>query len=353
MLSLTGSYAPLGEANRNAIQLEVDRINESGGVNGMPLELVVEDDGTDESKAVAAAQKLILQDGVIGIVGASGTGQSMAIRQVGEESGVPMISLAGGSVITDDFSPFQFQTPWPNRIVVAALMEHFSSEGIERVALVSDAGGFGKDGRAVVLEQAPQYDVEIVVDTTFNPGDTDMTGQVEAVRRSNADAVLVYNAGKEGSLFVKAMRTAGVDIPLYGSHGLAREEFIEGAGYAAEGFTLVAGRSYVGAWDPGSDQAELVDAFNAAYAGRYGIAPNSFAGYGWDGIRLMVEAVSQASVARGGGVPSSPEVLTALEGITGFAGYGGVFSFSATDHNGLSADDLTLISVRDGVFVAR
>ena len=88
IVSLTGTYAALGAAERNALLLEQNRINAAGGLGGRPLEIIIEDDGTDEAKAVVAAQKLIYANQVVAIIGGSGTGATMAIRQLVEEAGV-------------------------------------------------------------------------------------------------------------------------------------------------------------------------------------------------------------------------------------------------------------------------
>ncbi len=118
VLSLTGTYAGLGMPEKNAIELEVARVNDAGGIDGHPVEVIYEDDATDPAKAVAAAARLIDQENVLAIIGATGTGQTMAIRSEIARAGVPQVSMAGGSVVTDDFDPLVFQTPWPNRIVV-------------------------------------------------------------------------------------------------------------------------------------------------------------------------------------------------------------------------------------------
>lgn len=62
VLPITGIAAPVGEAERNAISLAAKEINASGGVGGRPLQLIVEDDGTDATKSVTATQKLITVD---------------------------------------------------------------------------------------------------------------------------------------------------------------------------------------------------------------------------------------------------------------------------------------------------
>ena len=96
IVSLTGSYAGLGEPEKKTIEMEVAKINDAGGINGRKVEVIFEDDGTDNTKAVAAVTKLISQDKVVAIIGSTGTGQSMAIRNEIDRAGIPQVSMAGG-----------------------------------------------------------------------------------------------------------------------------------------------------------------------------------------------------------------------------------------------------------------
>ena len=348
IVSLTGTYAALGEAEKNALILEQDRINDAGGIDGRPLEIIIEDDGTDEAKAVAAAQKLINADEVIAIIGGSGTGSTMAIRQAVEEAGIPQISMAGGSVVTETFSPNVYQTPWHNRLILGVLFAHLKAEGLDHIALVTDAGSYGKDGRAMAVELAPGHDIDIEVDVTFNPGDTDMTGQVaQVLRNSEVEAVVGWNAGKEAPLFIKAAKLAGVQVPMFGGSGQARSEFIEGAGTDAEGYTIVTGRSFVLAWEQGSEGLTVNEDFANRYAERWGATPDIFAGHAFDAVALLADGLGRAGQDADG-----EALIAALDETSGVVGYAGTFDFSPTDHNGLSEDDVTLITVRGGEFVA-
>ncbi|MDO9108318.1 MAG: ABC transporter substrate-binding protein, partial [Coriobacteriia bacterium] len=100
VLSETGTYAGLGAPERNTLEMEVAKINEAGGVNGHPIEIVFEDDATDPDTAVAATTRLIDKEGVIAIIGATGTGATMAMRQEIDRAGIPQLSPAGGTAVT-------------------------------------------------------------------------------------------------------------------------------------------------------------------------------------------------------------------------------------------------------------
>lgn len=347
VLSLTGTYAALGSAEKQAIELEVKRINDAGGINGRPLEVLIEDDATDEAKAVAAATKLIEQEGVIAILGASGTGQTMAMRGDLQRAGIPQISMAGGTVVTGQFDPLVFQTPWSNTIVVPFVLSAMNADGHKKIAVLSDTGGYGKDGLAVIKEQAPKAGLTIVAEETFNPGDTDVTAQLTKIKGSEADAILLWTAGKEAAIAVKNAADLGMELPMYGGSGQARTEFIEGAGEAAEGFVFGTGKSLIPAnWGEGTEQFKVVSDFATRYEEAYGQAPDIFAGHAFDAVIILADAL-----ARAGENPSAAQLREAIEQTEGVIGFGGSFTFSATDHNGLTADDLALYRIEGGEWV--
>lgn len=346
VVSLTGTYAGLGEPEKNVLEMEVKRINDAGGINGAPIELIIEDDATDEAKAVAAAAKLIEQDGVVAIIGATGTGQTMAIRGDVDRAGIPQVSMAGGTVITSEFDPLVFQTPWSNTIVVPFTLKALTDAGVTKIGVITDSGGFGKDGKAVLEAEAKKAGIEIVANETFNPGDADMTAQVTKIKGSGAQAMVMWSAGKEASTVVKNAKDLGLTIPIYGSHGNARKEFIDGSAGAAENVQLAAGKILVPeAYGEGSEGFKVATDFIERYKAEFGAEPSTFAGHAYDAINLIAEAAGRVD----GDV--TPEALRdELEKTQGFVGIGGTFSFSATDHNGLTADDLTLYVIKDNAF---
>jgi len=347
ILSLTGTYAGLGEPEKNTLEMEVERINAAGGVDGHPIEIAYEDDATDAAKAQAAAVRLIEQEDVVAIIGATGTGQSMAMRADIARAGIPQVSIAGGTVITKDFSEWVFQTPWSNSLVVPFTLNYLKVKGVTKIALITDTGGFGADGLAVLQEEAPKAGLSVVESQTFNPGDTDMTGQLTKIKASDAQAVVLWNAGKEAAIVAKNMQQLNMGLPLYGGHGNARSEFIEGAGSAAEGFHFAAGKVLIpSSYGEGTEGYSVATDFIDRYTERYGKGPDTFAGHAYDALHLIVEALDRLDE---GFAPA--DLRAEIEATNGFVGIGGVFTFSPTDHNGLSEADLVMYDVKNGEWV--
>jgi branched-chain amino acid transport system substrate-binding protein len=142
------------------------------------------------------------------------------------------------------------------------------------------------------------------------------------------------------------MKDLAIDIPLVGSHGIARQEFIDGAGDAAEGVMFAAGKILVPeAYGTDSEEYDVATAFISRYEEAYDEAPSTFAGHAYDALYLIVEAAEKVD-----GELTSAALRDQLEMTAGFVGIGGTFDMSAEDHNGLSADDLTMYTITDGAW---
>jgi branched-chain amino acid transport system substrate-binding protein len=347
VLSMSGAQAGLGGPERDTITLEVARINAEGGINGHPLEVIIEDDASDVNQAVAATTKLIEQDDVLAIIGSTGTGQTMAMREAITAAGIPQVSLAGSLVITKEFSPLVFQTPWSNALVVATTLEYLQSEGHTKIGLITEDTGFGKDGQALVNETAANYGLTVVSDQVFKPSDTDMTGQLTVIKGAGADVVLMWSSVAASAIVPKNMEQLGMEQPLVGSHGIARQEFIDSAGTAADGTVMFAGKVLAPeAYGEGSDGYAVATSFIERYTAEYGSAPsNTFAGHAYDGLYLVVEAMKRLDEGF-----TSAQLRDEIESTSGFVGIGGIFTFSATDHNGMTQDDLVAYIAQDGAW---
>src|SRR5438128_11734365 len=80
---LSGPIAGYGKQSRNGMLLRIDELNEqSGGIHGRKIKLLVEDNGYDPKKAALAAQKLVNQDKVFAVIGHIGTAPNMATMPI-------------------------------------------------------------------------------------------------------------------------------------------------------------------------------------------------------------------------------------------------------------------------------
>ena len=341
LFSVTGPPSFLGEPERNSAKMIVDEINAKGGVKGKKLELVVYDTQGDATKAVQAANRLIKEDKVVAIIGPSTTGESMAVIPVAEKEGIPLISCAAGSKITDPVKKWVFKTAQNDGLAVTRIFEHLNKRKISKVAILTVSDGFGSSGREQLKSHAAKYGIQIVVDDTYGPKDTDMTSQLTKLRGSQAQAVICWGTNPGPAVIAKNVKQLGIKLPLYMSHGVSSKKFIELAGDASEGIIIPSGRVIVSDVLPSSDkQKKSLMAFVKDYQNHYKAEGDHFGGHAWDAVMLL-----KGAIERGGDSPAS--LRDQLEKTSNFPGIGGIFSYSAADHAGLNKDAFVLVEIKN------
>jgi branched-chain amino acid transport system substrate-binding protein len=341
LFSVTGPPSFLGEPERNTAKMVVDEINAKGGIKGKKLELVVYDTQGDATKAVQAANRLIKEDKVSAIIGPSTTGESMAVIPVAEKEGIPLISCAAGSKITDPVKPWVFKTAQNDGLAVAKIFEHLNKQKIANVAILTVSDGFGSSGREQLKLNAAKFGINILVDETYGPKDTDMTAQLTKIRGSQAQAIICWGTNPGPAVIAKNVKQLGIKLPLYMSHGVSSKKFIELAGDAAEGIYLPSGRVIVSDVLPAKDkQKKSLMAFVKDYQKHYNAEGDHFGGHAWDAVMLL-----KGAIERGGDSPAA--IRDQLEKTKNFAGIGGIFTYSATDHAGLTKDAFVLVRIKN------
>jgi branched-chain amino acid transport system substrate-binding protein len=341
LFAVTGPASFLGEPERNSAQMVVEEINRSGGIKGRQIELITYDTGGDATKAVQLANKLIKNDHVSAIIGPSTTGDTMAVIPIVEKAHIPLISCSAGSKITEPVKKWVFKTAQNDGLAVARIYEQLKKERKTKVAILTVSDSFGASGREQLKAQAPRYGIQIVADDTYGPKDTDMTAQLTKVRGSQAQAVICWGTNPGPAVIARNAKQLGLSIPLYMSHGVSSKKFIELAGSSAEGIRLPSGKVLVANLLPNGDrQKPALLSFIKDYQRHYHVEGDHFAGHAWDAVMLL-----KGAIERGGDNPAA--IRNQLEATRGFAGIGGVFNYSPSDHAGLTKDAFVLVQVKN------
>ncbi|WP_420339900.1 ABC transporter substrate-binding protein [Roseibium sp.] len=344
-LSASGPAAFLGDPEAKTLYMLVDDLNAKGGINGEKIELVIYDDGGDPNKARTFATRLVEDDEVVAIIGGSTTGTTMSILSVAEDEGVPFISLAGAIQIIDPVREYVFKTPHTDRMACEKIFTDMQKNGITKIGMISGTGGFGASMEAQCVDVAGNYGVEILVQETYSRQDADMTPQLTKIKSTDGvEAVLNPGFGQGPAIVTRNYAQLGIDLPLYQSHGVASDGFIELAGKeAAEGVRLPGTALLISdIMEEGDPQKEVVIAYKTAYEEEYGEAVSTFGGYAHDAFRLMTDAMARA----GSSDPSA--IRDALEATSGMVGTTGTYTFSPDDHLGLDLSAFRMLEIRDG-----
>lgn len=343
VLDITGAGASLGVPERDTLLLLSKQLTAAGGIDGRPVELIIEDNASTEDGAARAVTKLISEDQVDIVIGASRTGPSLAMRPIAESTPIPMISLAANVAIVEG-SDWVFKTAQNDSTVIENIVADASAKGYKTISLVRDASGFGEGVRELFEEIGAPSGITVVAEERFAPDATDFTAQMVNIRNADADAVVIWGIPPAAGLAQKAYVQLAVGKPVYQSHGIGNQVFLDSAAEAADGLVAPLGRLVVADQLPADDpQKQVITEFIDAFEAEYGARPSTFAGHAYDAWQLAVDALRTA-----GTDPTA--IRDRLQSVDGFVGISGIFSMSPDDHAGLDAEDLVLVTVQNQQF---
>lgn len=347
IVSATGPGAALGEQERNVLQMMQDVINSGGGVLGRPVEIVIEDDKSDPKEAVTAANRLIDQKKAVALIASTISSSTLAVKEITATKGLPQMAMAAANDITDK-APMEWiwRTPHKDALAVSRALGYVADVlKVKKIAVLHDENAFGSSGNAEIAKQAPELGLEVVAAESYKTADTDLTAQLTKIRGADPEVLVVWGTNPGPALAAKNMKQLGMDIPYVGSHGIANKIFIELAGDAAEGVVFPAGRLLVPSSITDPAQKAVTDEFIAQYQAKYGSSPNTFAGYAFEAITLLVDAIERA------GSTEPAAIQAALNATSQFAGPDGFYNYSETDHDGLRAEDMIMVLIQGGTWV--
>ncbi|WP_249745449.1 ABC transporter substrate-binding protein [Mesobacillus boroniphilus] len=343
--SKTGPGSPLGEPEWNATELLEKQINDEGGINGVPVDIILADDESTPEKATEEMNRLINDEKVLAVLGSTTSGASLAMKGIAMDSEVPLISAgaAVGIVSPAEESKWVFKTPHSDAHAVERVYMYLKEEGLTNVAILADSNAFGASGVEQLEALKGDYGIKIVANESYNTDDADMKTQLTKIKSSGAEAVIVWGTNPGPAIAAKNMKELGMNIPYIGSHGIANQSFIDLAGDAAEGVIIPTGKLLFPTQIPNDDpQYKIISSFYDSYKDEYGEEPTNFGSYGYDNIMLVVEALKS-------GAKDQEAIRDYLENkVKDYVGATGIFTFSPKDHNGLKADSMVLAEVVDG-----
>lgn len=345
VLSVTGPASFLGDPEKRTLEIYVEELNKKGGVNGQKIQLVVYDDGGDANAARTFATRLVEEDKVVAMVGGTTTGATMAMIPVFEEAQIPFISLAGAIQIVEPVKKWVFKTPHTDKMACEKIFTDLKKRKLTTIALISGQDAFGKSMRDQCVAVAPKFGITIAHEESYGPRDSDMTPQLTNIRnKAGVQAVVNPGFGQGPAIVTRNYRQLGITLPLYQSHGVASKQFIDLAGPAAEGVRLPAAALLVATKLPDNDkQKPVVVSYSKTYTDRTGQPVSTFGGHAYDGLMILVEAMTRAKTNT-----DKAKIRDEIEKTKGFVGTGGIVNMSPTDHMGLDLTAFRMLEIKKG-----
>lgn len=315
LFPFTGDLSDFGPAFWNAAELAVNQINEGGGVNGQPVELLRGDTATSPQQAVTEATRLIDIEGVSAIVGPAGSGEALPVAEsVAGPAGVTVISPSATSpalTVANDNGVF-FRTTISDAAqgVVIADLALEAGYGTACVLFLNNAYGQGLNEAF-----AERFTAEGGVVTAQVPHEQEQASYASELATCTADSpdVLVAIGYPESAgVFLRELLEAGDAPALLLSDGLRSEDLFAELGW--ESFDGTIGTS------AGAAESEESTAFTTAYEEAYGpMASVPYLREVYDAVFLIAAAAQLGGANDAAAVNAGIQVVASAPGTT-FAG---------------------------------
>jgi branched-chain amino acid transport system substrate-binding protein len=346
-ISTTGPAAALGVPERNALEFVPKEIA------GVPLKLIVLDDGGDPTNATTNARRFVTESKADVIIGSSTTPPTIAISNVANEVGIPHISLAPFPV-TPQRAKWSVVLPQAVSIMGKELYAHMKAHNVKTVGFIGYSDSYGDLWLNDFKNQGVPLGLKLVDEERFARPDTSVTGQALKLAAANPDAILVAASGTAAGLPQQELRDRGYKGLIYQTHGAAAMDFIRIAGPAAEGVIMASGPVMDPEDQPDSALTKKPGlALDTAYEKKYG--PNSrsqFAGHAYDAFQVLQRVIPAALKTAKPGTPEFREAIRqAFLSEHEIAATQGVYNFTEKDRNGLDDRSRILLTVKNGKYV--
>ena len=315
---LTGPGSLFGLTGREGFTLGVEDVNAKGGINGKKLEPIIYDSQSKPTVAATLAQRLMLEDKVPLIVVASGSVDVLAIMEVTERAKIPVFVCGSSSpVITEKGFKWVWRRSFNDKVCAEIIGKYVSSKPEwKRIAILSENSDYGKPPSEMfsnIIKQSK--DKQVVAMEIFNRGDTDLSGQLMKIKKTNPEVLVSWGYHTEHALIARQQQQVGMKAQIIGNSTMIFPEYITLAGPAAEGVILVATEnSYINP-DP------RIQAFVKRFEERYHHVPGLVTIDNYDGATTITEVLKAAG-------PVPEKIQNALNTMT-FQGVAGPMKFDA------------------------
>ena len=304
ILPMTGQQASIGRQIEAAAKLYMAQHGDT--VAGKKIQLIIKDDTTIPDVTKRLAQELVVNDKVDVLAGFGITPSAFATAPIATQSKTPMVVMAAATSSITQASPYIVRTSFTLAQASVAMGDWAPQNGMKRVVtLVSDYGP-GIDAEKYFIERLLLNGGQVADSLRVPMRNPDFAPFLQKVRDIKPDALFVFVPSGAGAAVMKQFLERGMDkagIKLIGTGDVTDDDQLNGMGDGA--LNVVTSHHYAAA-HPSAVNKKFVDAFQKA---NKGMRPNFMAVGGYDGMRVIYEAL-KASKGQGGG----DALLAAMKG---------------------------------------
>ncbi len=213
--SLSGNFASFGDRYDAGMAVALQEINSTGGINGQPLQLIIQDDRSDAQSALAAVESLNKQ-GVPLIIGSYASGITGPISKVTTRQKIPLVVLGSADdTITKPGSDWVFRAKHNSTIVATAYINYLNelrkaNPNLKTIAVMHGNGAWPTSIMKAAVQQATAAGYQIVANQAYDQGTTDFRPILNKFRSANPDILLASSYADDGIAIARQIAEVGL-----------------------------------------------------------------------------------------------------------------------------------------------
>jgi branched-chain amino acid transport system substrate-binding protein len=285
-LAQSGTSALLGQDEAVGAQLAQDYFNSTGGINGRPIKLVVQDTTSDATTAVNVFNTLISQN-VVAIVGPTLSTEAFAADPVADKAGVPVIAPSNTAAGIPQIGHYVIRVSAPIALVApnavkAALAINPNIKNVAVYYAQDDA--FSKSETGTFQATVKSLNLNLTTVQTGSTKDTDFTTQITAIMGTNPDLVIVSGLSTDAPNLVKQLREVGYTGLVIGGNGLNTPKIFPVCQAQCDGMIIAQAYSYQATTD-------INKTFVQIYMSKQNANPGQFPAQAFSSVQVVVEGL--------------------------------------------------------------
>lgn len=339
IVPLTGAGAFIGLGQKATLDVVVDTVNRSGGIDGRNLQIVLHDDQTSPQVAVQLLNQIMAEHPAV-VLGSSLVAACNAMAPLAA-SGPVIYCMSPG------FHPrpgsFAFSSGVSTFDQMAALMRFFRAKGWIRIASISgiDASGLDADEALEAALRLPESrGLTLVEHQHFEAKDVSVAAQIERIKSQKPDVLIAWATGSPIATILRAVAQAELDIPIASTTGNELGKQMEQyARFLPKQFLIP---STLFPAHPGIQLEPKVEgAQQAMYPAlaAHDLAVDNFIGTSWDVGLIVAEAFK-----RFGAQMTAEQLRTYIASLKDFPGVDGLYDFTAHTERGLGLANVAVVT---------
>ena len=310
---LTGDVSVYGVAVDNGVKMAVEEINADGGVLGKQIEYIVYDEKGDATEAVNAYNKLVQSDNVVAIVGDVTSKPTLAVAQQAAKDKIPLITTSGTAENITQAGENIFRACFIDPFQ-GELMASYASKKLEKktAAIIYNISDDYSKGLYEAFEAAAgDLGIEVVQVEGYGKGTVDFKAQLTNIKSKNPDVIFLPVYYQDVALIAVQAKELGIEAQFLGADGW------DGViGQVDESnMDAVNGAYFCSQYSAQSDDPNL-QAFLSKYKETYGMDASQFAVLGYDAMKMLAQAISEAGSTDSAAITSAMAAID-FTGLTG------------------------------------